>query len=103
MSSEQKAAVSKYDEVTSTLDLAREFFKQIQGVAVQTEKDLKKTAKRDAVIRAQQDTAKVREVLIVQDALKQLNSDAEVREDFLSGTNGAVKLEVDDVELLEKL
>lgn len=64
---------------------------------------MKKTAKRDAVIRAQQDTAKVREVLIVQDTLNQISSDAEIREDFLSGLNGAVKLEVEDVELLEKL
>lgn len=64
---------------------------------------MKKSAKRDAVIRAQQDTAKVREVLIVQDTLRQMNSDSEIREDFLSGSNGAVKLEVEDVELLEKL
>lgn len=45
---------------------------------------------------------KVRETLILQDILQRLRN-PDVREDFETGRNGAVKLEADDLVLLDKL
>lgn len=53
-------------------------------------------------MKTQQESAKIREVLVIQDILRSLADDA-VRQDFLDGTNGAVKIEQSDMDLLEKL
>ncbi|XP_012255816.2 caprin homolog [Athalia rosae] len=97
---DQKIAVAKYDEVVQTLDLTRELCKQIGGIANDAAKQQKKLARKEALERTQQDVAKVREVLMVQDCLTQLGSD-KVRQDFLGGTNGAVKLTEDDMQILD--
>lgn len=46
MTADQKVAVTKYDEVTQSLDLARDLFKQIQTIVTTTEKEQKKNARR---------------------------------------------------------
>lgn len=56
----------------------------------------------DAWVRYAADTNKIREVLLVLDCLNMMGSD-EVREDFLSGTNGAAKLTKDDLRILDDL
>lgn len=48
------------------------------------------------------ETAKIREVLIIQNVLNCFN-DEQVRNDFLAGENGAKKLESSELEVLEKL
>lgn len=53
-------------------------------------------------MRVQQESNKIREVLIIQDILRMLADDS-VRQDFLDGTNGAVRIEQADMDLLEKL
>lgn len=102
LSADQKVAILKYDEVAMTLDFAREFAKQIEKIVVTSEKDLKKKQKKDETLKKQNETSKIREVLIIQDVLKQLN-DETVRNDFLAGTNGACKLEESELELLDLL
>lgn len=48
------------------------------------------------------ETAKIRELLVMQNVLTCFN-DEQVRNDFLAGENGACKLENIDLETLEKL
>lgn len=102
LSAEQKDAILKYDEVAMTLEFAREFSKQIDKVVITSEKDLKKKQKKDESLKKQNETSKIREVLIIQDILAQLQ-DESVRNDFLAGMNGACKLEESDYELLNSL
>lgn len=91
MNSDQKTAVAKYDEVIQTLDFAKELCKQFLGIAAVSEKEAKKLARKEALARSQSELAKIRDVLLVQDALTQMGQD-NIREDFLLGRNGAAAL-----------
>lgn len=102
LSADKKIAILKYDEVAMTLEFAREFSKQIDKVVISSEKDLKKKQKKDESVKKQNETSKIREVLIIQDILNVLK-DESVRNEFLAGTNGACKLEESDLELLDSL
>lgn len=100
LTADQKVAVSKYDEVAMTLEFAREFSKQIVQIVNVAEKDQKKKQKKDETSKKQSETSKIREVLLIQDVLGQLRDD-NVRNDFLNGNNGAVKLDEDQLALLD--
>lgn len=102
LNQDQRVAVAKYDEVVQTLEFARDLCKQFQGIAALADKDAKKIARKEAAARSQQELAKVREVLLVQDALAQFGQDS-VRDDFLLGRNGAVTLTESDLKLLDEI
>ncbi|XP_060817300.1 caprin homolog [Bombus pascuorum] len=102
LNADQKTAVAKYDEVLQTLDITKELYKQIVGIAHDAVKQQKKLARKEAIERMQQDIAKVREVLLIQDALMNMGTES-VREDFLAGKNGAVKLSEEDLKYLDSL
>ncbi|XP_044255650.1 caprin homolog [Tribolium madens] len=102
LNSDQKTAVAKYNEVTQTLDFARDIYKQFLGIAVVSEKEAKKQAKKEAAAKNQAELARLREILLVQDALNQMGNEA-VREDFLHGRNGAAHLTDADLKLLDDL
>lgn len=98
---DQLAAVAKYDEVIQILEFAREFVKHIQTISANSEKEQRKNARRELAQKTQQDISKIREVFVIQNTLENLNIDT-IRTDFANGTNGAVKLEENDFEVLEK-
>ncbi|XP_066586889.1 caprin homolog [Prorops nasuta] len=100
LNNDQKIAVAKYDEVQQTLEITRELHKQIIGYANGAVKQQKKLARKEAVERMQQDIAKVREVLVIQDILVNMGNES-ARDDFLSGTNGAIKLSEEDIKSLD--
>ncbi|XP_076676221.1 caprin family member isoform X2 [Andrena cerasifolii] len=102
LNADQKSAVAKYDEVLQTLDITRELQKQITGIAHDAVKQQKKLARKEVMERMQHDIAKVREVLLIQDVLMNMGTES-VREDFLAGKNGAVKLTEDDLKYLDSL
>ncbi|KRT80289.1 hypothetical protein AMK59_7361, partial [Oryctes borbonicus] len=102
LNQDQKTAIAKYGEVVQTLEFAREQYKQFLSIATSSEKEAKKQARKDAVARSQAELAKVREVLLVQDALAQMGQD-NIREDFLNGRNGAAQLSETDLKLLDDL
>ncbi|KAF9824226.1 hypothetical protein SFRURICE_019906 [Spodoptera frugiperda] len=102
LNSDQKVAVAKYDEVAQTLEFARELSKQVASIATSAEREAKKQAKKDAWVRYAAETSKIREVLLVLDCLNQMGN-TEARNDFLNGTNGAVKLTEDDLKILDDL
>ncbi|XP_074097208.1 caprin family member [Cotesia typhae] len=97
---DQKTAVAKYDEVLQTLEITRELYKQIVGISNDFAKQQKKQARKEAVERMQQDISKIREVLLIQDVLINIGAEV-VREDFLTGANGATKLTQDDLKFLD--
>ncbi|XP_037931150.1 caprin homolog [Teleopsis dalmanni] len=101
LSSDQRAAVAKYDGVIASLELCRDLAKQMQQFIKDGEKEQKKQARKDIVIKAQAETAKIREVLIIQNILTCF-SDETIRADFLNGDNDAIKLEASDFEALDK-
>ncbi|ENN80567.1 hypothetical protein YQE_03019, partial [Dendroctonus ponderosae] len=102
LNSDQKTALEKINEVVMTLDFARDLCKQFLGIASTTEKDAKKQAKRDASLKSQAELARLREILLVQDALNQMGIDR-VRDDFLHGRNGATQLTEVDLKLLDEM
>ncbi|KAH1026819.1 caprin homolog isoform X1 [Dendroctonus ponderosae] len=102
LNSDQKTALEKINEVVMTLDFARDLCKQFLGIASTTEKDAKKQAKRDASLKSQAELARLREILLVQDALHQMGIDR-VRDDFLHGRNGATQLTEVDLKLLDEM
>ncbi|CAK9825785.1 Caprin homolog [Anthophora retusa] len=102
LNADQKTAVAKYDEVLQTLDITKELYKQIGSIASDAVKHQKKLARKEAIERMQQDIAKVKEVLLIQDALMNMGTEA-VREDFLAGRNGAVQLSEQDLKYLDSL
>lgn len=79
------------------MEFARDLCKQFNGIALIADKDAKKQARKEAAARSQQELSKIREVLLVQDALQQLGNDT-IREDFLFGRNGAATLSEDDLK-----
>lgn len=85
-----------------TLEFARDFSKQISQIVSVSEKDSKKKQKKDESLKKQSETAKIREVLIIQDILNQLRDD-DIRKNFIDGTNGACKLDEEQLALLDKL
>ncbi|XP_017782980.1 PREDICTED: caprin homolog [Nicrophorus vespilloides] len=102
LNADQKSAVAKYDEVVQTLEFARDLCKQFLGIAVVSDKDDKKRLRKEALARSQGELTKIREVLLVQDALSNMVSET-AREDFLQGKNGAALLTQTDLKLLDDL
>ncbi|XP_075973014.1 cell cycle associated protein caprin family member [Anticarsia gemmatalis] len=100
LNTDQKVAVAKYDEVAQTLEFARDLSKQVTAIATSAEREAKKQAKKEAWVRYAAETNKIREVLLILDCLNQMGS-AEARNDFLNGTNGAVKLTEADLKILD--
>jgi hypothetical protein len=66
LNSDQLAAVAKYEEVLQTLEFARDLCKQFNGIAVDAVKQHKKQARKEALEKAQQEVAKIKEILMVQ-------------------------------------
>ncbi|XP_034245913.1 caprin homolog isoform X2 [Thrips palmi] len=97
---EQLAAVAKYEEVIQTLEFARDLCKQFNSISADAAKLAKKQARKDALERQAHDLSRIKDVLLIQNALNQIGTDA-VREDFLSGQNGAIQLTDTDLQLFD--
>ncbi|XP_052129007.1 caprin homolog isoform X1 [Frankliniella occidentalis] len=97
---EQLAAVAKYDEVIQTLEFARDLCKQFNSISADNAKAAKRQARKEALERQANDLARIKDVLLFQNVLNQIGTDA-VREDFLNGTNGATKLTETDLQLFD--
>lgn len=100
LQAEQLSAVAKYDEVMQTLEFARDLSKSFTAIQVETARQTKKQARTEAFVKTVSDRARIKEVLIVQNVLNQIGTDA-VREDFLNGSNGATQLSETDLQLFD--
>lgn len=101
MSDAQKNALEKYDEVANQLAISKEFAKQLQAIVSQSSKDAKRDARKAQFLRQINEQTRVREVIVVQDILKQLKSES-IRNDFLQGSNSACLVEPEEMNLLEQ-
>lgn len=89
LNDDQKSAIAKYDEVLQMLEFAREVQKTASQCHQDSVKLNKKMARREQLERQQQEIARVKELLLLQDLLNSMGSEA-VRNDFTTGQNGAV-------------
>jgi hypothetical protein len=87
--------------VVNQLGISKEYLKQIQTIATLATKEAKREAKKAQFIRQVQETSKVREVIIVQDLLRQLKNER-IRNDFLQGSNGACLIDDNEMNVLEQ-
>lgn len=97
---EQLLAVAKYDEVIQTLEFSRDLYKQFLSISTECTKQQKKQARKEALEKTQQEIAKFKEILVIQDVLANMGQD-NVREDFLAGRNGALTLTEEDLQRLD--
>ncbi|XP_054719925.1 caprin-1-like isoform X2 [Uloborus diversus] len=102
LNEDQKKAVEKYDQVLEILDFAKELQKQFQGVIQECSKAQKKAAKREQLERQQLELQRIKEIIVYQDLLTSMGGE-DVRQDFLNGTNGAVKLSEEELNSLDEL
>lgn len=63
---DQKQALLKYDELCHNLLFAQDLSKQLNNIAQEWSKVQKKKEKKEAYEREQQETARVKEILIIQ-------------------------------------
>lgn len=99
---EQVEAVSKYDGVLQQLELSKDYVKQFTLLCIETDKLRKKAAKKEVLERTTAETNKIKQVLMIQDALQVMGTD-QTREDFLAGQNGAIALTDADLKVLDDL
>jgi caprin-1 len=102
LNQDQLEAVSRYDGVIQSLELARELQKNYQTMSSDIEKVSKKLAKREKFERTQRDISRTKEILKLQSLLDSMG-DETVRECFKSGSSGAVKLSEEQLEQLDEL
>lgn len=102
LNEDQKNAITRYDSVVQSLDLARELQKQFTQIAHDAIKAMKKQAKREQMEKQLHELQRIREILKIQDVLSGMGDDS-TREDFLSGQNNAVVLTDDNLDHLDKL
>ncbi|GFR25819.1 caprin-1 [Trichonephila clavata] len=99
---DQKKAAEKFDHVVDLLDFARELLKQFQGVVKENTKIQKKATRRELIERQRQEVQRIKEIMVYQDLLNSMGGD-DVRQDFLEGNKGAVKLTEEELNSLDEL
>ncbi|KAF8786339.1 caprin-1-like isoform X2 [Argiope bruennichi] len=102
LNEDQKKAVEKYDLVVELLEFAKELQKQFQTVVQENTKAQKKAAKREQLERQQQELQRIKEIMVYQDLLNSMGGD-DIRQDFLEGNKGAVKLTEEELNSLDEL
>ncbi|XP_071830583.1 uncharacterized protein [Apostichopus japonicus] len=101
LNKDQQEAVSHYQEVQGHLSFAKEFLGTIQTVVSETSKSKKKLEKKENIHRQEQDLKRIQTILLLQNVLNQMGQD-HIRNDFLTGSNGAESLEETDLTYLDE-
>lgn len=99
---DQKLAVASFDSVLANLELMRDMSQHFNSVMSDHQKQIKKQAKIDLLLKEAEDVNRIKEVLKIQDVLQLMGQD-DVREDFLAGTNGAIVLPPENLDYLDAL
>uniref|UniRef100_UPI00358E2423 caprin-1-like isoform X4 n=1 Tax=Myxine glutinosa TaxID=7769 RepID=UPI00358E2423 len=103
LNQDQQDAVMKYEEVINKLEFARELLKTFTTLNEDVEKDQRKSVRREQQQREELERQRLRVVLEVQIVLDGLGEGALARVHFLSGTNGAVQLQSEDLSNLDEI
>ena len=100
LNADQKAAITKYDEVIQNLDFARNLQQEFNKIIVEEERASKKKSKKEAVERAKFESGRLATILTFQKMLLAL-AKPKVLEEFKSGDN-KLKLSKDQFQDLEE-
>lgn len=101
LNEDQLLAVSKYEEVKTCLEMAKDLDKQLISLANDALKAQKKQAKKDQIEREESLREKLKEVQKIRSFLNSFN-DESVRQDFLNENNGAFKMTKEELDLLDE-
>ncbi|XP_036282567.1 caprin-1 isoform X5 [Pipistrellus kuhlii] len=101
LNQDQLDAVSKYQEVTNNLEFAKELQRSFMALSQDIQKTIKKTARREQLMREEAEQKRLKTVLELQYVLDKLG-DEEVRTDLKQGLNGMPILSEEELSLLDE-
>ncbi|NWR43128.1 CAPR1 protein, partial [Regulus satrapa] len=100
LNQDQLDAVSKYQEVTNNLEFAKELQRSFMALSQDIQKTIKKTARREQLMREEAEQKRLKTVLELQFILEKLGDD-EVRSDLKQGSNGVPVLTEEELTMLD--
>lgn len=100
LSAEILQAVSHFDEVVATLELARSLIQEFEKIAIDSSKDEKKKKAQEHADRKQSELTRLKDVLSIQEVFSCLCSSTN-REDLLNGCRGAPEFSETDLQKLD--
>ncbi|XP_064019042.1 caprin-1 isoform X3 [Pogoniulus pusillus] len=101
LNQDQLDAVSKYQEVTNNLEFAKELQRSFMALSQDIQKTIKKTARREQLMREEAEQKRLKTVLELQFILDKLGDD-EVRNDLKQGTSGVPVLTEEELTMLDE-
>ncbi|XP_044292831.1 caprin-1 isoform X2 [Varanus komodoensis] len=101
LNQDQLDAVSKYQEVSNNLEFAKELQRSFMALSQDIQKTIKKTARREQLMREEAEQKRLKTVLELQYILDKLGDD-EVRNDLKQGTNGVPVLTEAELSMLDE-
>jgi len=88
--------------VVQQLDFSRDLVKQLGQIGEETNRVYKKQQKKEQTERAVVETDRYRQLLLFQRVLEQILNNQRIRQDFINGVQGTVKLSQDDLNSLDE-
>ncbi|XP_008936175.1 PREDICTED: caprin-1-like, partial [Merops nubicus] len=101
LNQDQLDAVSKYQEVTNNLEFAKELQRSFMALSQDIQKTIKKTARREQLMREEAEQKRLKTVLELQFILDKLGDD-EVRSDLKQGSSGVPVLTEEELTMLDE-
>ncbi|XP_062973481.1 caprin-1 isoform X4 [Elgaria multicarinata webbii] len=101
LNQDQLDAVSKHQEVNNNLEFAKELQRNFMALSQDIQKTIKKTARREQLMREEAEQKRLKTVLELQYILDKLGDD-EVRNDLKQGTNGVPVLTEAELSMLDE-
>ncbi|XP_031229102.1 caprin-1 [Mastomys coucha] len=101
LNQDQLDAVSKYQEVTNNLEFAKELQRSFMALSQDIQKTIKKTARREQLMREEAEQKRLKTVLELQYVLDKLGDD-DVRTDLKQGLSGVPILSEEELSLLDE-
>uniref|UniRef100_A0A670YLE7 Cell cycle associated protein 1 n=1 Tax=Pseudonaja textilis TaxID=8673 RepID=A0A670YLE7_PSETE len=101
LNQDQLDAVSKHQEVSNNLEFAKELQRSFMALSQDIQKTIKKTARREQLMREEAEQKRLKTVLELQYILDKLGDD-EVRNDLKQGTNGISILTEAELSILDE-
>ncbi|XP_074853580.1 caprin-1 isoform X3 [Carettochelys insculpta] len=101
LNQDQLDAVSKYQEVTNNLEFAKELQRSFMALSQDIQKTIKKTARREQLMREEAEQKRLKTVLELQFILDKLGDD-EVRNDLKQGSSGVPVLTEEELTMLDE-
>jgi len=99
---DQEEAIANYDVVDKNLGFAREMITTFTQLETEIDKLARKQAKRERLERQAAEAARCKALLVLQSTLDGMGAE-EVRDHFINGTHGAIKVTEENLDQLDGL